>query len=176
MPKARKMLGNWRDPHTQSIMRLVETQSKTTITNWCIDYTEAHILPIYNKTFPEDNRPLRAIEAARRWLAKEIKLPEAKRIILDECHQAARESDEHPAAQAAARCCGQAASTIHAPTHSLGIVFYGCAAIAYDRVGISQKPEAYEQIVIEECAKMEAALRAIAVENEPNPAKINWNC
>ena len=28
----------------------------------------------------------------------------------------------------------------------------------------------------EECANMEAALLAVAVQNEPNPAKINWNC
>ncbi|MDR0794857.1 MAG: hypothetical protein LBE79_02205 [Tannerella sp.] len=31
-------------------------------------------------------------------------------------------------------------------------------------------------IAAEECAAMEAALQAVAVENEPNPAKINWNC
>jgi len=33
-----------------------------------------------------------------------------------------------------------------------------------------------DQIAAEECGKMEAALRAVAVENEPRPAKINWNC
>ena len=58
----------------------------------------------------------------------------------------------------------------------LGLAFYGAAAIAYDRVGINEKPEVYDQIAAEECAKMEAALRAVAVEDEPNPAKINWNC
>ena len=61
-------------------------------------------------------------------------------------------------------------------THSLGIAFYGAAAIAYDRVGISEAPEVYDRIAAEECAKMEADLHAIAVENEKNPAKINWRC
>lgn len=28
----------------------------------------------------------------------------------------------------------------------------------------------------EECRRMEAALRAVSVENEPNPAKIDWKC
>ena len=116
------------------------------------------------------------MDAARDWLAGTKKLPEVKAIILNECHAAARELDDHPAAQAAARTCGQAAACIHTPTHSLGIAFYGAAAIAYDHVGIDKKPEIYDQIAALECAKMEAALRAIAVANEPNPAKINWHC
>jgi len=157
-------------------MRLIETQSKSTIAHWCIDYAEKHHLPIYLKTYPGDNRPLEALHAARRWLAGEIKLPEAKKIILDRCHQAAREAEEHPAAQTAARCLGHAASTIHTPTHSLGIAFYGAAAVAYDRVGVGQKAEVYRKIAEEEGTKMLLALEAVAVENEPNPAKINWNC
>jgi len=43
-------------------------------------------------------------------------------------------------------------------------------------VGFDETPEVYDQIAAEECAKMEAALRAVAVDDEPNPAKINWGC
>jgi hypothetical protein len=46
---------------------------------------------------------------------------------------------------------------------SLGLAFYDAA-------------EVYDQIAAIECAKIEAELRAVAVENEPSPAKINWNC
>jgi len=59
--------------------------------------------------------------------------------------------------------------------HSHGLVFYGTAAIAYDRVGIYEKAEVYERVAAEECTKMEALLRAVAIENESNPAKLNWN-
>ena len=52
----------------------------------------------------------------------------------------------------------------------------GAAAIAYDRVGTGESPEIYDQIAAEQCAMMEAALRTVAVDNEPNPAKINWGC
>lgn len=89
---------------------------------------------------------------------------------------AARELEADPAAQAAARACGQAAACFHTPTHSLGLAFYGAAAIAYDRVGTAESVETYDRMAAKECAKMEDALRAIAVENEPNPAKINWRC
>ena len=89
---------------------------------------------------------------------------------------AAREAEDYPAAQAAARTCGQAAACIHTPTHSLGLAFYGSAAIAYDRVGTNEPSGVYDRIAAEECAKMEDDLRRIAVENEPHPAKINWHC
>lgn len=176
MPKLRKMLGSATSPYIISLMRLIETQSKATIAAWCMDYTVANILPIFEKHCPGDIRPRSAIAAARDWFEGRKKLPEVKNIILNECHAAARELDGIPAAQAAARACGQAAASFHTPTHSLGLAFYGTAAIAYDRVGLDEKPEVYDQIAAEECAKMEAALRAVAVENEPNPAKIKWNC
>lgn len=176
MPKLRKMLGTADSPYIVSLMRLIETQSKATIANWCIDYAEECILPIYARDYPGDGRPLMALQAARDWLEGKVKLPQVKHIILNECHAAAREAEDNPAAQAAARACGQAAACFHTPTHSLGLAFYGAAAIAYDRVGLLESPETYDRIAAEECAKMEAALRRVAVENEPHPAKINWRC
>ena len=174
--KIRKMLGAADSPYIISLMRLIETQSKATIANWCMDYCEEHILPIFEKYCPGDDRPRSAIAAARDWFDGKKKLPEVKNIILHECHAAARELDGNPAAQAAARTCGQASACFHTPTHSLGLAFYGAAAIAYDRVGSHETPEVHDKIAAEECAKMEAALRSVAVENEPNSAKINWNC
>lgn len=176
MAKLRKMLGAADSPYIVSLMRLIETQSKETISLWCMDYAQEHILPIFEKECPGDNRPRMAIDAARQWFEGKVKLPEVKNIILNECHAAARELDDKPAAQAAARACGQASACFHTPTHSLGIAFYGAAAIAYDRLGLSEKPEVYDKVAAQECAKMEAALRAVAVENEPKPAKINWGC
>ena len=58
----------------------------------------------------------------------------------------------------------------------MGMACYGAAAAAYDRVGTAETPEVYNRLAEEECGRMEAALRAVAVENEQNPAKINWRC
>lgn len=176
MKKLRKMLGAADSPYIISLMRLIETQSKATIAQWCLGYTEEHVLPIFERRCPGDGRPRMALGASRDWFEGKKKLPEVKNIILNECHAAARELDGDPAAQAAARACGQAAACFHTPTHSLGLAFYGAAAIAYDRAGLAESAEIYDGIAAEECAKMEAALRSIAVENEPNPAKINWRC
>jgi hypothetical protein len=157
-------------------MLLIETQSKTTLANWSIDYARAHLLPIYENAYPNDPRCKHALDAAKEWLDGKVKLPYVKNIILNECHAAAREAEVEPAAQAAARAIGQCASTIHAPRHCIGLAFYGALAVAYDKLGANSTWDELEQCAIEECAKMEAALRTVAVENEPNHAKINWNC
>ena len=175
MTKTRKMLGSADSSYILSLMKLIETQSKTTIARWCLDYAQENLLPIYQKAYPQDPRGTAALDAANRWLAGELKLPAVKKLIL-EAHAAAREAEGNPAAQAAIRAVGQAASVVHAATHSLGLAFYGAAAIAYDRVGIHEKPETYDCIAAEECARMEAALAAIAVADEASPAKIKWYC
>ena len=176
MKKYRKMLSDVYAPYLQSLMRLIETQSKTTLTRWSIDYTRKNIVSIYEKAFPGDKRPINALDAANEWLQGKDKLPYVKNIILNECHAAAREAEGSPAAQAAARTCGQAAAITHTPTHSLGLALYGALAIAYDKLGIDADWDALVDVAAEECARMEAALQAIAVKDEPKPAKINWNC
>lgn len=170
------MLNDINAPYLQALMRLIETQSKTTLANWSIDYTQTHILPIYEKAYPNDNRCEHVLSAAKQWLAGKVKLPYVKNIILNECHKAAREADENPAAQAAARTCGQAAATIHSPRHSIGLALYGALAVAYGKLGKDAPWDKLTKVAAKECEKMEDALRAVAVENEPNPAKINWKC
>lgn len=175
MPKARKMLSDWKAPYIQSLMKLIETQSKATLAHWAVDYSERVILPLWSKHYPDDQRPQNTLNAARDWLSGAIKLPQAKAAIL-ECHAAAREADGNPVAQAAARTIGQSASTIHSARHCIGLAFYGALAAAYDRLGTDVPWNQIEQCAAEECGRMEVALYAVAVENEPNLAKIDWKC
>lgn len=175
MPKARKMLSDWKAPYIHSLMKLIETQSKATLVIWAVDYSQRVILPLWSKYYPDDLRPQNALNAARDWLSGAIKLPQAKTAIL-ECHAAAREAEGNPVAQAAARTIGQCSSTIHSARHCIGLAFYGGLAVAYDRLGTDAPWGQIEQCAAEECRLMEAALRTIAVENEPYPAKIDWKC
>lgn len=175
MPKTRKMLSDWKAPYIQSLMKLIETQSKETLANWALAYCEAVIEPLWERDYPDDLRPQKALKAAHEWLAGTIKLPQAKQAILA-CHGAARDAEGNPVAQAAARAIGQSAATIHSARHCIGLAFYGALAVAYDQQGTAASWEEIEQCAAAECGHIEAALRSIAVENEPNPAKINWNC
>ncbi|MDD4081150.1 MAG: hypothetical protein PHP02_07030 [Eubacteriales bacterium] len=159
--KLRKTLGNAGSPWIVSLKMLIDTPSKDTVARWCLDFTEAHILPVFERRCPGDGRPRLAIMAGRSWFQGRMKLPQVKDIILNQCHAAARELGHDPAAQAAARACGHAASCCHTPGHSLGLAFYGAAAIAYDRVGLEGSAAVYEAIAAEVCEGMEAALRAV---------------
>ncbi|MCL1849205.1 MAG: hypothetical protein FWF83_06010 [Clostridiales bacterium] len=174
--KLRKMLGDVQAPSCVALRELIDTQSKDTIRSWCLSYADSRILPIFTKHCPGDSRPWSAIQAARHYLDGEVKFPVVKDVILKECHAAARELDANPIAQAAARAVGQGSSVVHTLTHSLGLFFYAAAAVAYDRIGLEASDEEYAKIAEEVCRDYTQALRDVAVENEPNPAKIKWNC
>jgi hypothetical protein len=177
MPKKlRKTLGDVKSPTVLALKDLIDTQSKETIRKWCLDYAEAKMLPIFEKYYPEDDRPRNAVKAAHDYLDGKVKFPVVKNIILNECHAAARKLDDAPIAQAAARAVGQGSAVVHTLAHSLGLYFYAAAAVAYDRIGLTATEEEYAAIAEEVCLDYTDALRAVAVENEPNPAKLKWNC
>ncbi len=173
MPKARKALSDWEAPYVQALMKLIETQSKITLAHWAVDYSEQAMLPLWTKSYPEDVRPQEALRVARDWLAGSTKLPRARPAIL-QCHAAAREAEGNPVAQAAARAIGHAASTIHSARHAIGLAMYGAIAVGYDTLGTAATWTQLERCAAEECGRMLRALRAVAVKNEPNPAKLNW--
>jgi len=126
MPKKlRKMLGDVNAPSTVALRLLIDTQSKATIRKWCLDYAESSILPIFEKHCPDDGRPRNAVAAARGYLEGKVKFPVVKHIILNECHAAARELDDDPTAQAAARAVGQGTAVVHTLTLSLGMFLRG---------------------------------------------------
>ncbi|MDN6271510.1 MAG: hypothetical protein L0J23_02365 [Bifidobacterium crudilactis] len=174
--KLRKTYGGVNAPSVVALMRLIETQGKMTVANWMLDYAEREMLPLFARHCPGDARPAHAIAASREWLDGKVKLPYLKNINLNECHTAPRELDDNPVAQAAASAIGQSAGSIHAAPHLLGLYFYAAAAIGYDRLGLDASAAEYEVVAEEVCADYTAALKAVAIDDEPNPAKCKWNC
>ena len=174
--KLRKTLGDVHAPSTIALRDMIDTQSKDTLRRWCLGYAESKILPIFEKHCPGDERPRKAVNAAYDYMGGKVKFPAVRNAILNGCHAVARELDDHPAAQAAARAIGQGSAVVHVLTHSLGLFFYAAAAVAYDRAGLDAPDEAYAKIAEEVCLDYTNALRAIAVEDEACPAKLKWNC
>jgi len=175
MPKLRKMLNDVNADYIQSFMRLIETQSKETIAKWCISYAESNILPLWTHAFPKDTRPAETLSAMYAFLNDEIKLADAKKQI-KECRTAAREAEGNHIAQGAARTIDAAASAVHNSASSIAIAFYGGLTIAYSQKGLDAPWEVLEQTAMEECLKMQNSFAEIAIVDEPNPAKIEWNC
>jgi len=82
---------------------------------WAADCAE-HVLPYFEEKNPKDDRPRKAIEAARAWTRGEIRVGQARTAPL--------------AAHAAARAAGHAAATAHVAGHARGAASYAVKAAA----------------------------------------------
>jgi len=93
---------------------------------WAADCAE-RVLSCFEEALPDDDRPRKAIEAARAWARGEIRVSEARAAAL-EAHAAARAASAHPAAVAAARSAGHAAATAHMAGHARHAEAYAAVA------------------------------------------------
>lgn len=84
-----------------------------------------HVLHAFEKNHSDD-RPRKAIEAARAWVRGEIKMSEARKYAFGS-HRAARDATNAEAV-AAARAAGHAAATAHVPRHAKYAASYALKA------------------------------------------------
>lgn len=175
MAKLRKMLCDINSQECIAMMKLIETQSKATLAAWAIGFAKEHYLPIYAKQCPEEAGLAEAVAACEKHLAGEILLKEIKPVI-KVAQGIGRDAEGNPIAQAAARAVATACAVINTPTNSLGYLFYGAAAVAYDTAGLEESPEVYDVLASAEMKKALEDLQEKAVPDEPKPAKIKWGC
>lgn len=171
MPKLRKMLGDPRSENCLAMMQLIETQSKTTLAAWAMDFAAQRYLPICREEYP---RMEEILENCRRNVRENVPLSRSK-PLLREAAALARE-DKGPAAQAAARAAAVACTVMQTPTGALGFLFYGAAAWAYAHAGAGKTEAEYQELAEAEFAEAHRSLSACAVENESDPVRVNWNC
>jgi len=92
---------------------------------WAADCAE-HVLPYFEKEYPKDDRPRKAIEAGRAWAHGKLTVSEARAAALA-AHAAARDAN-HSVARAAARAAGHAAGTAHVLGHAPHAANYAITA------------------------------------------------
>lgn len=85
-----------------------------------------HVLHLFEKAKPDDNRPRRAIEMIRAWVRGEVPMTQA-RTAAGHAMGAAR--DLRGAARYAAYAAGQAAAVAHVAAHELGAAAYAIKAV-----------------------------------------------
>jgi len=102
-----------------------DDQEHRLLTVWASDCAE-HVLPYFEETYPEDNRPRKAIEAARAWERGDLPMVDARKAAFAS-HAAARAAN-NAAAQAAARAAGHAAATAHVADHARHAAAYAIKA------------------------------------------------
>lgn len=96
---------------------MIEGKSKDyrSLVLWAAACAE-HVLPIFEKVCPGDDRPRKAIVAGRAWVHGEMTISEARAAAFA-AHAAARDTDNF-AARAAARAAGHAAAAVHVSGHA----------------------------------------------------------
>jgi hypothetical protein len=110
-------------------MKKYSKQHHKLLAIWAADCAE-HVLPIFQKAYPLDNRPGKAIETCRTWIQTgTFKMSEIRGASLS-ARAAAREAKECAAACFAARAAGQAVATAHVPQHAFGAAYYALKAVA----------------------------------------------
>ena len=116
-----------------------------------------HVLPLFDAVRPGDDRPRRAIEAARAWVRDELPMMQT-RALGGHAMGAAR--DLTGAARFAAYAAGQAAVVAHVAEHDLGAAAYAIKAVRAadgDAAGRDecrwqreQLPEAIRELVLDD--------------------------
>ena len=120
---------------------------------WAADCAE-RLLGLFEAQAPGDSRPRDAIGRLRAFSRGELGVGEARRGFV--AHAAAREVSA-PAAVAAARAAGQAASIPHMGAHALGAAAYAAKAAG---LAAPDPPKAISEEIIWQLGRMSAAARA----------------
>lgn len=170
----RKMLGSVDHPAIVRLMRLIETQSKPTLTRFAAEYVAAHYLPVIEATQPDEGRLHAAVEAVRAHLDG-APLTTVKAAVKD-ARAAAQALSKAPVAQAAARAIATACAVAVTPTNALGFAFYGAAAFAYHTAGANADKAVLDDLATQELQRIVAALEAVCISDEPDPVKVDWGC
>lgn len=114
----------------KKIAELAKKLDKRILAIWATDCAE-HVLYYFEKKYPKDDRPRKAIEAGRAWARGEIPVGEARSAALA-AHAAARDAKES-VARAVARSAGHAAGTAHVAGHAVHAANYAAEASANER-------------------------------------------
>ncbi|MDV4149781.1 hypothetical protein R0131_02925 [Clostridium sp. AL.422] len=175
MTKLRKMLGDVNSEECISLRNLIDTQNKTTLATWAIQYAKDNYLEVYQAECPDDLRLDYIILSCQKYLKGEIKINEIK-LIIKEANQIARDATDNTIAQIAARAISTACSTIQTPTSALGFLFYGAATVAYSQGGLTKTKEVYDELATDEFKRALSSLQEVSIPNEQRPVKLKWNC
>lgn len=116
-----------RDPRLVTVRRggTLQDADHGLLAVWAADCAR-HVLHLFERLQPDDDRPRRAIEQARAWVRGEITMTQARTAAFA-AHAAAREASG--AAKEAARAAGHAVAVAHMADHELGAAAYAIRAV-----------------------------------------------
>jgi hypothetical protein len=116
-----------RDPRLITIRRggTLTDEDHHRLALWAADCAE-HVLPLFERARPDDERPRHAIELGRAWVRGEVRMTDA-RMAAGHANGAARALRGAP--RFAAYAAAQAANVAHVAAHDLGAAAYAIKAV-----------------------------------------------
>lgn len=105
---------------------LIREQNHRTMALWAFEFADEAVQRL-SERYPSETRLKSAVLTAKDWAAGKVKMPAARRAIL-QAHAAAREASS-PEDIALCHAVGQACSVVHARGHAVGFPIYDLTAI-----------------------------------------------
>lgn len=165
-PKMKKLLFTRHSAPLLPLRSCIAEQNHRALVLWALDCGK-RFAELFAQRCPGEDRPQRALTLAGEWAQDKIKMPQARRAILD-AHAAAGEAAVDPVAEAAGRAVGHAAATVHAQTHAIGLPSYGLTALALMNRDIADG-EKEAALLDRECAWFLARLQHWAEVEKSHP-------
>jgi hypothetical protein len=126
LKKRNKLLFSRDSESLQELIKLIQIQTHRTLVMWALDCAKL-TLDQFEAKYPDEHRPRTCLELCEAWARGKIKMPIAKKAILDS-HGVAKEIDDSEYA-ALCHAIGHAGATVHVETHALGLPMYELTAI-----------------------------------------------
>jgi len=122
----------------QELIGLIQLQKHRTLVMWALDCAKL-TLEQFEIKYPDERRPRICLKLCESWARGKIKMPIAKRAILDS-HAVVKEIDDNEYG-ALCHAIGHAGATVHVETHAIGLPIYELTALVL-KYGIDnfQKP------------------------------------
>lgn len=146
-----QILFSKKSEYLQDLITLINEQNHKIMVLWAFEFTEELVKKLKGK-YPKEDRPRKALEAAKLWASGKIKMHFAQRAILD-CHAFAKEITS---LEDIALChsIGQACGTVHAAGHAIGLPIYELTSFVYKfgiencRTHIENRKQEYMEKII----------------------------
>ena len=146
----------------QGLSESMEKVNRRELVLWTFECVQAPLARL-KELHPGETRPETALEICRAWAQGDLRMPIARRAILD-CHAASRDLEDMESVSLC-HAVGQGLSAIHTPKHAIGLAIYELTAIVYREgddymVPVMERIEAYLK-ALEQVRGMDAQYRWI---------------
>lgn len=127
--RGNRLLFSHNSPCLQGLIELMRKQNHRVLVMWALDCVK-ETLARFEARYPDETRPRRCLELCASWSRDEVKMPLAKRAILD-AHRVAKEIS-NPQYGAICHAIGHAGATVHVASHAIGLPIYELTAIVLE--------------------------------------------